>query len=938
MEVNKNNEFNDTQIINRTPVEAYKMMKTSMEGLSTQEARRRLDLYGKNQINKKKQTSMFKKLLANFSSLMALLLWGSGLLAIFSGTVELGISIFCVNIINGLFSFFQEFKAEKATNALQRMIPSYARVIRDSQEIKVLAEEIVPGDIMILEEGDRVCGDARILRCSNFQVDQSTLTGESNPIRKSYEAIDDEKSYLEASNMVFAGTTVVSGTCRCVVVATGMRSEFGKIADLTQNTEKALSPLQKELNVLTKQIALIALSAGIIFMVIAIFFIKDPLLESFIFALGMIVAFIPEGLLPAVTLSLALSVQRMAKENALVKKLSAVETLGCTNVICSDKTGTLTQNEMTVNYLWTLDGQMNVTGEGYEPRGAIYYQNQEIDVKKSNNLNLLLSGAFLCSNAKLVPPQSDNSKQGYTVLGDPTEACLEVVALKGKLDLEKVNRDYPRILELPFDSTRKRMTTIHQLKEPFEDSTRIAFIKGAPNEVIELCSHCYDKKSRVLSEQDRLKIMKANDEYARQGLRVLAVAYRSLRNNDENLPDSIRNYNTEIIEKDLTFLGLIAMQDPPRSEVMGAVKLCHSAGIKIVMITGDYGLTAKSIAKKIGIIKDDNARVISGLELAAMDDRELKEILKGEVVFARMAPDQKYRIVCALQEMGNVVAVTGDGVNDSPALKKADIGIAMGITGTDVAKEAADMILTDDNFASIVKAIEEGRAVYSNIRKFLRYIFDSNTPEAAAPTLYLLSGGLVPMPLTIMQILTIDIGTDMIPALGLGAEAPEANIMNQPPRKLNERLLDKKVIFIGFIWYGLIITFFALGGYFLVNYLNGWPGHALASPDSQVYVKATTMMLVGVVFSQIGMVMNNRTDRESVLKRGIFTNKYINLGLIVEIVILVCIIYIPILNDVFNTAPLGIIEWIYAIMIPFIVFGIEELRKKIIRCKKGVNV
>lgn len=938
MEVNKNNEFNDTQIINRTPVEAYKMMKTSMEGLSTQEARKRLDLYGKNQINKKKQTSMFKKLLANFSSLMALLLWGSGLLAIFSGIVELGISIFCVNIINGLFSFFQEFKAEKATNALQRMIPSYARVIRDSQEIKVLAEEIVPGDIMILEEGDRVCGDARILRCSNFQVDQSTLTGESNPIRKSYEAIDDEKSYLEASNMVFAGTTVVSGTCRCVVVATGMRSEFGKIADLTQNTEKSLSPLQKELNVLTKQIALIALSAGIIFMVIAIFVIKDPLLESFIFALGMIVAFIPEGLLPAVTLSLALSVQRMAKENALVKKLSAVETLGCTNVICSDKTGTLTQNEMTVNYLWTLDGQMNVTGEGYEPRGAIYYQDQEIDVKKSNNLNLLLSGAFLCSNAKLVPPQSDNSKQGYTVLGDPTEACLEVVALKGKLDLEKVNRDYPRILELPFDSTRKRMTTIHQLKEPFEDSTRIAFIKGAPNEVIELCSHCYDKKSRTLSAQDRLKIMKANDEYARQGLRVLAVAYRSLRNNDENLPDSIRNYNTEIIEKDLTFLGLIAMQDPPRSEVMDAVKLCHSAGIKVVMITGDYGLTAKSIAKKIGIIKDDNARVVSGLELAAIDDRELKEILKGEVVFARMAPDQKYRIVCALQEMGNIVAVTGDGVNDSPALKKADIGIAMGITGTDVAKEAADMILTDDNFASIVKAIEEGRAVYSNIRKFLRYIFDSNTPEAAAPALYLLSGGLVPMPLTIMQILTIDIGTDMIPALGLGAEAPEANIMNQPPRKLNERLLDKKVIFIGFIWYGLIITIFALGGYFLVNYLNGWPSNALASPDSQVYVKATTMMLVGVVFSQIGMVMNNRTDRESVFKRGIFSNKYINLGLIVEIAILVCIIYVPILNDIFNTAPLGIIEWIYAIMIPFIVFGIEELRKKIIRCKKGASV
>ena len=382
------------------------------------------------------------------------------------------------------------------------------------------------------------------------------------------------------------------------------------------------------------------------------------------------------------------------------------------------------------------------------------------------------------------------------------------------------------------------------------------------------------------------------------------------------------------------------MQDPPRKEVKEAVELCHSAGIKIVMITGDYGLTAESIARKIGIIRSNDAKIISGVELSNMNDEELKEVLKGEVVFARMAPDQKYRIVCALQEMGNIVAVTGDGVNDSPALKKADIGVAMGITGTDVAKEAADMILTDDNFASIVKAIEEGRAVYNNIRKFLRYIFDSNTPEAAAPALYLFSGGLVPMPLTIMQILTIDIGTDMIPALGLGAELPEDNIMNQPPRKVNERLLNKKVILVGFIWYGLLITLFALGGYFLVNYLNGWPQKPLAMEGSTIYYKATTMMLVGVVFAQMGMVMNNRTESESVFKRGIFTNKYINLGLVVEFLILIAIIYIPILNNVFNTAPIGMIEWLYALPIPFVVFAIEELRKKIIRNRhkrKGVK-
>ena len=397
--------------------------------------------------------------------------------------------------------------------------------------------------------------------------------------------------------------------------------------------------------------------------------------------------------------------------------------------------------------------------------------------------------------------------------------------------------------------------------------------------------------------------------YAREGLRVLAVAYRTLKPHDKDLPSSIRDYSPEVIEKDLTFLGLIAMQDPPRKEVKEAVELCHSAGIKIVMITGDYGLTAESIARKIGIIRSNDAKIISGVELSNMNDEELKEVLKGEVVFARMAPDQKYRIVC-------------------------------GITGTDVAKEAADMILTDDNFASIVKAIEEGRAVYNNIRKFLRYIFDSNTPEAAAPALYLFSGGLVPMPLTIMQILTIDIGTDMIPALGLGAELPEDNIMNQPPRKVNERLLNKKVILVGFIWYGLLITLFALGGYFLVNYLNGWPQKPLAMEGSTIYYKATTMMLVGVVFAQMGMVMNNRTESESVFKRGIFTNKYINLGLVVEFLILIAIIYIPILNNVFNTAPIGMIEWLYALPIPFVVFAIEELRKKIIRNRhkrKGVK-
>ena len=922
-----------TRILQADPLEACRLMESDMKGLSQEEAERRLEKYGKNELAQKKKDNMLKKFLANFTSLMALLLWAGGIMAIVSGALELGISIFCVNLINGLFSFFQEFKAEKATNALQKMLPANARVVRDGKETKILAADIVPGDIMILEEGDKISADARILRSNDFSADQSTLTGESNPIRKSGDALRQECSYLEAENMIFSGTSAAAGTCRAVVVSTGMDSEFGKIADLTQNTEKSLSPLQKELNILTKQIAVIALSIGLLFLLVAVFLVKDPLMESFLFALGMIVAFIPEGLLPAVTLSLALAVQKMAKENALVKKLSAVETLGCTNVICSDKTGTLTQNEMTVNHLWLMDAEMCVSGEGYEPKGEIRDGDVVVTVKKSSGLRLLLTGAALCANARLLPPEE--GKERYTVLGDPTEACLGVAAQKGGIDLAVMFQQYPRILELPFDSRRKRMTTVHQLREPFEGSSRIAFVKGAPKEVMELCGRCYDaSSSRPMEDRDRERIMEANDRYAREGLRVLAVAYRPLRKDDDTLPSSIRAYTPENVERDLTFLGLVAMQDPPRSEVKEAVSLCRSAGIKIIMITGDYGLTAESIARKIGIIQSPDARVISGSELAAMDEVQLKEALKGEVVFARMAPEQKYRIVCALQEMGNIVAVTGDGVNDSPALKKADIGIAMGITGTDVAKEAADMILSDDNFATIVKAIEEGRTVYNNIRKFLRYIFDSNTPEAAAPVAYLLSGGLIPTPLTIMQILTIDIGTDMVPALGLGAEASEASVMKRPPRRADERLLNKNVILVGFIWYGLLGTVFALGGYFLANFLNGWPNVPLAAEETAVYRQATTMMLAGVVFSQMGMVMNNRTDHESVLRRGLFSNRYINAGLVIELLILAAIIYIPFLNGVFNTAPIGLLEWGYLICIPFIVFGLEEGRKKWLRRRR----
>ena len=909
--------------------EVYKKMNTREEGLTTFEVKENQNKYGKNTITEKKGKPAILIFMSNFTSLMAILLWAGGIIAIIADMLELGIAIFLVNIINGVFSFWQEHRASKATEALKRMLPSYARVIRDGHEQQILADDLVPGDIMLIEEGDKISADARVIVSSDFQVNQSTLTGESNPVRKTYDPIYiDGLSKFEIPNLIFTGSSVASGTAKAVVVSIGMKTEFGKIAKLTQTMKEALSPLQKELNFLTKQVSVIALGVGIFFFVTSILFVKEPIAKTFIFSLGMVVAFIPEGLLPTVTLSLAMAVQRMAKENALVKRLSAVETLGCTTVICSDKTGTLTQNEMTVNNLWLPDQELEVTGLGYAPIGKILNGKLEVNADNNENLKMLLTAAGLCSNARIVQPNDESDR--YTVLGDPTEACLGVVAKKAGIDINKQGNVTPRLRELPFDSRRKRMSTIHQLEKPIDGCERIAYIKGAPKEVLELCTGINEQgKKEVLTEKQRNEIMEANDRYARNGLRVLAVAYRLIPKNGD-IPQSLSAYTPEIIEQDMTFVGLVVMADPPRPEVADAVELCRKAKIRIIMITGDYGLTAESIAKRIGIVEKDHPRIISGVELEKMSDDELKKALSDEVIFARVAPEQKYRIVCNLQELGHIVAVTGDGVNDSPALKKADIGVAMGISGTDVAKEAADMILTDDNFASIVKAIEEGRAVYSNIRKFLLYILNSNMAEAVPSIAFLFSKGAIPLPLTVMQILAIDLGTDMLPALGLGTELPEEGVMERPPRSRTEVLLNKSTVKKAFLWYGLIEAVIAMGAYFFVNILNGWPKVPLAS-SGVVYREATTMTLSAIVFCQIGAVLNCRTEKQSVFKVGIFTNKKILQGVVFEILLICAIMYVPFLQRIFNTSAIGIREWMLLIILPIPILLFEEARKALSR-------
>lgn len=911
--------------LQKLPVkEVYSALNTGEKGLSKSEVATRIHQFGKNALQEKKGQPLIFKFLSNFTHFMAILLWCAGLVGFIAQLPELGIAIWMVNIINGAFSFWQEFRAGKATEALKKLLPDYARVVRDGEEQKILAEDLVPGDLILLGEGDRISADARLVEDNDLSVNQSTLTGESHPVHKSKdEVIRDDLSRSEQPNMIFAGTNVAAGTCKAIVYATGMNTEFGKIAGLTQTLKEELSPLQKEMNKLTRTVSILAISIGVVFFLLSILLVGTELAVAFIFAMGMIVAFIPEGLLPTVTLSLAMGVQRMAKRNALIKRLSAVETLGCTTVICTDKTGTLTQNEMTVSNIWIGGKSLDVTGVGYDPSEGKILENGHPVASETPDLSRLLGAAALCCNAHLVPPGPESSR--FTVLGDPTEAALLVAAQKYGLTPENLNKKELRLRELPFDSVRKRMTTIHQVS-----NDRMAFTKGAPKEVLELCTHIkVNGASMEMDEKTRSEIMEINDRYARNGLRVLAVASRNLKG-ITGIPQSLSQYTPELIEQELTFLGLIAMVDPPRPEVSEAVKKCHRAGIRIIMITGDYGLTAESIARRIGIIKGEHPRIITGIELGKMQQEELKKALEGEVLFARVAPEQKLQVVTALQEMKHIVAVTGDGVNDSPALKKADIGVAMGLSGTDVAKEAADMILTDDNFASIVNAVEEGRAVYNNIRKFAVYIFNSNMAEAVPMIFYLFSRGTIPLPLTIMQVLCIDLGTDMVPAMGLGAESPEPGIMDIPPRSQKESLLTKKLLSRALLWYGSMEAIACMAAFFYLNWLNGWPGTPLPGTGT-IYRMATTMTFAAIVLAQVGAVFACRTERVSIFKTGFHTNKLILVGIVVELILLSLITYLPFLHNLFNTAPLGLKEWAFLIWIPFAVLLIDEIRKFFLR-------
>ncbi len=897
--------------------EVFRALESSPQGVTSEQAQQRLAAYGLNVLREPPPPPRWRMFMAPLMHPMALVLWAAGLIAILSiAHAVLGGVIWAVVVANAAFSFWQERRTQRAMTALKNLLPTYARVIRNGQEEKIPASEVVVGDLLVLAEGDDIPADARVVEDYGLRTNNATLTGEAMPARKTADAsLREGLSEVERPNLVFAGTSVVSGTGRAVVYETGMTTQFGRIANLTQTVPEAPSALQTQLEHLTRRVSLLAIGLGVVVTVVGIAQLQMDWIEALLLGVGLVVAFIPEGLRPLVTLTLAMAGQRLADKGVLVKQLATIETLGATSVICTDKSGTLTQNQMTVREVWVAQQRLSVSGVGYEPKGM--FIPLPFGLTYEPDLNFLLTGALLCNNARLNPPTPDHPQ--WSCLGDQTEAALRVLAMKGGLDEQGVAHEYPRIHELPFDAKRKRMTTIHR-----RQGQEIAFVKGAPREVLQLCTQIHLNGALVpLTEELRAEIMAANDDYARAALRVLGLAVRELPTRSGRA-----NYTPESVECELTFLGLAAMMDPPRPEVADAVKKFHDAGIRIAMITGDYGLTAESVARRIGLLSTPVPPILTGAELDALTDDDVQRVLGEEIIFARMAPDHKMRIVAALQARGETVAVIGDGVNDAPALRKSDIGIAMGLAGTDVAKQAADVILTDDKFSAIATAIEEGRAVFDNLRKFTTYIFASNVPEIM-PFIMFSSFG-IPLALTVAQILAIDLGTDILPALALGVEKPEPRVMQRKPRPRQAPLVTNRLMARA-IAIGSMETVLCFMAYFALYGSFGYTGMEKWQEFDAVYIVATTVFFLGVVAAQIGSAFACRTEVDPIHFMGFFSNRFLWGGLAGMLLIAFTLIFVPFLAEPFHMAPPPLPFWMMFVIFPPIVFGLDWLRKLVRR-------
>ena len=879
--------------------EAFRALKTIREGLSSEEARRRLEVYGPNKLVERESVSPLKIFLGQFKDVFVLMLLAAiviSLLSIFikpdPATLEdYGdpIAIGIIIALNASVGFVQEYRSEKAMEALKKFAAPKARVLRDRREVTMPAEEVVPGDIILLESGDRVPADVRLIETIELRTDEAVLTGESTPVQKQTGTVRSDALVGDQRNMAFMGTHTIYGRGRAIVSSTGMNTEFGKIADMIQQAETEDTPLKLRLDRFAKKLGiLITVVCAVILLLEG--FRGEPWIESFMIAVALAVSAVPEGLPAIVTAALALGGRNLARRKAIIRRLSSAETLGSTTVICSDKTGTLTKGEMTVRRVYYNGKSIEVTGSGYEPKGEFILGSDRTNPKDDEALLLLSRVAALCNNSHL---ENDGNK--WYITGDPTEGALIIAAYKAGLQKGDLEKKHPRIAEVPFSSERKRMTTVHTIpRKGF-----CAYVKGAPEIVLADCSRIYeDGKETTLTEQKKEKILHVNENFAKNALRVLSMAYR-------RLPESTKRF-TEEIEKDLVFVGLMGMIDPPREEVRESVALCKKAGIKTVMITGDHKLTAIAVASEIGIL-ENKGLVLTGQELDKMSDEEFEKIVEEVNVYARVSPQHKIRIVRVLKKNGHIVAMTGDGVNDAPALKAADIGVAMGITGTDVTREASDMVLADDNFATIVEAVRGGRIIYDNVRKFVRYLLSSNFDELLVISSFALAG--LPLPLLPAMILWINLVTDGGPAIALSVDPPPDDIMQQHPRNPKEGILHGMITF--------IIAYVALqSGTTIVTF---WWKYFLVGGSLEA---ARTVAFMQACIFELVVVWNCRSERHNAFKVGFLSNRFLLVAVAVSFLLTVSLCYVPILQLMFHTVPLGLYDWIWVFLISILGFTV----------------
>jgi P-type Ca2+ transporter type 2C len=899
--------------------ETISQTASSLNGLTKEEAQKRLLQYGSNELKEEKKSSVWALLAEQFKSVLIIILLVAVALSVVVGLINYepghglpeeitdAIVIFVIVLACVVLGFVEEFRSEKAMQALKKMAAPTASVMRDGGEIEIPARDLVPGDMVVLSTGNRIPADLRLIEAANLRTEEAPLTGESTPVEKVSQNITGADIPIgDRKNMAYSGTTISYGRGKGVVIATGMQTEFGKIATMLQEVEEEETPLQKNLARVGKWLGIASL---IVVAIVALLGVlrNHSLMEMFIWGVSLAVAAVPEALPAVVVISLSIGVQRMAKRHALVRRLLAVETLGCTTVICSDKTGTLTQDQMTVRQMYVNQKLIDVSGVGYEPKGEFTYKGGAFDIKGNAAIQALMRVNVLCNDTHLL------FKDGiWEIKGDPTEGALLVVAAKGGVEHEAVNNQMPRVDEIPFSSERKKMTTIHNTPEG-----RFAYSKGAPEVILDSCSYVRSNGAESpLTVAEKAAILDNAQNMAGRALRVLGMAYRKLPG---DLP-------VNEAEKGMVFVGMVGMIDPPREEVKGAIKLCGKAGIKSVMITGDHKLTATAIAGELGILKNNIA--VTGAELDGMSDAELEKRVGTIDVYARVSPAHKLRVIDAFSKKGDIVAMTGDGVNDAPALKKADIGIAMGITGTDVTKEAAAMVLTDDNFASIVSAVEEGRGIFNNIKKYLIYLLSANVGEV----LIMFFAGLMamPLPLVAIHLLWVNLTTDGLPALALSVDPNDPDIMDQPPRNPKTGIFTKNVlVIIAIIGVVMAATMIPMFIWKLTSAGDSW-----LDASNPLIPEAQTMVLTTMVLFELFLTFACRSEMNSIFKVGFFTNKWLIYANLTSIALLFGILYLPFLQRPFHVVTMGLEDWALIVPISLTGFLSVEITKMVLRWMK----